>query len=640
MAFCALSLQLELHAQQSPPYLQGTETQRFLNQPVNEFRNVQNQPPNLPWQNKIRIAQVSQRGTFEPKDSTGSASMARASQDGPQYRLPLLAPISPHLNPPPQDPQVKKAYSKFVPQIIDPEMTLDVMVGRPRILVFSQTPMRVYMVDHSIASHEVITDKEIAIVGEKPGHTVLTIWIDDEDAVGPEKTKVLSYLIRVARDPELKSRLDKIYKGLEAEINAQFLDSRVRLSLVGDQLLVQGEAKDIIQAEQIMRVVNEHAPPSRRKQEKNFSHQITFNQTNFTEQQTVRNLQQSAEQMELLRLAGQPNVINMLKIPGPQQVMLRVTVAEVNRSALRSLGTRLSIEGGGGFGVNSAFPESNLFLDATSALLLAEGGTFSLLRGDLRLAINALKQHRLAKTLAEPTLVTLHGRAAQFQAGGQFPVPAAEVGFGTSGQGVQFVPFGVQLQFVPYITDRDKIRLEIAADVSTRDDAQATSVSGSNVPGLSTRNFSNSVELRTGQTLAVAGLIQSNFGADNSRVPLLGDTPFLGRLFASDATSADEQELIILITPELVSPIPAEVEFSLPGSDMFDPSNIEFFLQGRLESLRTDGFRSPVRHDKDRICRYRTCQDTYIMGPVGYSMKLPEVILEEIPDISSHSVLK
>ncbi len=248
-----------------------------------------------------------------------------------------------------------------------------------------------------------------------------------------------------------------------------------------------------------------------------------------------------------------------------------------------------------------------------------EGGTLSVTRGDFRLTVDALKQQNLARTLAEPNLVTLHGRPARFQAGGQFPVPSARVGFGSAAQGVEFVPFGVQLEFVPFIVDRDKIRLNIAANVSTRDDALSTTVSGSNVPGLNTRNFQNTVELREGQTLAVAGLIQSNFGANSSRVPGIGDLPIVGRLFKKDGTTADEQELVILITPELVHPLDSDSCLSLPGGDMFEPGDIEFYLKGYLESRRSEDFRSPVRTDWDRLKRYYECEDVFIIGPKGHS---------------------
>src|SRR5437763_5101859 len=172
--------------------------------------------------------------------------------------------------------------------------------------------------------------------------------------------------------------------------------------------------------------------------------------------------------------------------------------------------------------------------------------------------------------------MTMNGQPATFLAGGEFPVPVV-TGYTAAGlQGVSFVPYGVQLSFTPYITDRDRVRLVMGATVSTRDLAGGTTIAGAQVPSLTTRTFSTTVELREGQTLAVAGLIQNNLGADAHRVPFFGDLPIIGRLAAFDRTSAGEQELVILITPELVHPLECKEVPPLPGSDLFEPGDIEF----------------------------------------------------------------
>jgi pilus assembly protein CpaC len=210
--------------------------------------------------------------------------------------------------------------------------------------------------------------------------------------------------------------------------------------------------------------------------------------------------------------------------------------------------------------------------------------------------------------LAEPNLVTLNGQTASFQAGGQFPVPQI-TGFTAAGlQGVAFVPFGVQLAFTPIVTDKDRIRLTVSAEVSTRDLATAqTVINGAGVPSLQTRNFQTTVELREGQTLAVAGLIQNNLGADSPRVPFFGDLPLVGPLFGVSHTSAGEQEIVVLITPELVHPLEPHEVPPLPGSDIFEPGDLEFYLLARLESRRYEDYRSPVRTDKiHKMCFPKT----------------------------------
>ncbi|MEJ5277075.1 MAG: hypothetical protein WHU94_14285, partial [Thermogemmata sp.] len=198
--------------------------------------------------------------------------------------------------------------------------------------------------------------------------------------------------------------------------------------------------------------------------------------------------------------------------------------------------------------------------------------------------------------------------------------------FGGGLQGVQFVPFGVQLFFTPVITDRDRIRLTVTATVSTRDNAAATTIAGALVPGLNTRTFSTTVELREGQTMAVAGLIQTNSGAQAERVPFFGDLPFVGRLASFQRASAGEQELVILVTPELVHPLEPHELPKLPGADVFEPGDLEFYLLGRLESRRAYDYRSPVMTDIHRMLSYRRCERQYILGPSGHTEE-PEAAL-------------
>jgi pilus assembly protein CpaC len=291
------------------------------------------------------------------------------------------------------------------------------------------------------------------------------------------------------------------------------------------------------------------------------------------------------------------------------QVLLKVTVAEVNRSAARAIGAELAL---GGDDVN--------FFSLLPVAIPGTGGNFFVNSGDFSLAINALKNLNLARSLAEPNLVTLNGQPANFQVGGQFPVPVVTGATNTGLQGVEFVPFGVQLRFVPTVTDKNRIRLQLQAVVSTRDESVGTTIGdNTNVAGLNTRNFLTTVELREGQTLAIAGLIQNNFGGTSNRVPLVGDVPILGRLFSSDNNSYDEQELIVLVTPHLVGPLAEGTALPLPGSDLFEPDDLEFFLGGRMTGGRAEDYRTPVRTDLEKMKAFRRAHRNYIIGQSGYS---------------------
>ena len=198
--------------------------------------------------------------------------------------------------------------------------------------------------------------------------------------------------------------------------------------------------------------------------------------------------------------------------------------------------------------------------------------------GAVLMAINALRTQNFARTLAEPNLTTLNGQPASFHAGGSFPVPETNVFTGGAAQSVVYVPFGVQLQFVPYVTDRDRIRLQVQASVSTLQRLDDRS-RGSDVPSeFDDRTFQTTVDLRQGQTLAVAGLIDTNFGGTSNRVPFFGDLPMIGRAAGFDQLTSGEQELVVLVTPVLVHPLERCQTPPLPGNDIFEPGDVEFYL--------------------------------------------------------------
>ncbi|MFO0970108.1 MAG: pilus assembly protein N-terminal domain-containing protein [Gemmataceae bacterium] len=507
-----------------------------------------------------------------------------------------------------------KDFGRYVEKFIDPRNTLDLVVNRPRLMVLKEAPKRVQMADESVANYNLITPREITILGRQVGTTVMNMWFTDPD---DKKDKVLSYLVRVIPDPEAKERLDRIYDALAAEINRLFPNSVIHLKLVGDKLIVTGEVHDIFEGTHILRIIRANAPPTDQTR-------IPVDNVQLIVRPDDINAPGGLPGLENFLIAGGPNVVNLLRVPGEQQVMLKVTVAEVNRAAARSIGLNFSITNNQGITVF----QNNTGQIAAGPIANALGGVTANLpvlidNGQISLAIHALKELHYARTLAEPNLVALNGQTATFQSGGQFPVPVVTGATATGLQGVQFVPFGVQLQFTPFITDRDRVRLTVSANVSTRNIGTGATFQGTNVPGLDTRNFTSVVELREGQTLAVAGLLQTNMGGDSFRVPFIGDLPFLGQLTGSTKVSAGEQELVILVTPELVHPMERHEVPPLPGSDLFEPSDLEFYVVGRMEGRRRYDYRSPAMTDLARMRRFYRCEQIYIFGPHGHSMDVP-----------------
>src|SRR5262249_38844431 len=150
---------------------------------------------------------------------------------------------------------------------------------------------------------------------------------------------------------------------------------------------------------------------------------------------------------------------------------------------------------------------------------------------------------------------------------------------------------------------------------STRD----VTLSNAGSPGLTDRTIQTEVEMREGQTFAVGGLVQTNLGGDTIRVPLFGDLPLVGNLFRSSRTSSSESEIIMTVTPQLVHRLEPNETPAFPGSDYFEPGDLEFYLLGRLESSRNYDYRSPVMNDINRMAAYRRCELLYFVGPHGHS---------------------
>jgi pilus assembly protein CpaC len=530
-------------------------------------------------------------------------------------------------------------FNKYVQQFVDPKNTLDLFVGRSRLLILKEAPRRVQVGDEKVAKYAVVSPTELIIQGLEGGTTVLNLWFTDPK--DKDKQTILSYLVRVFPDPERRARLERVYKALQDELNHAFPDSHVCLFLVGDKVVLTGQARDVAEATEILRIVQANAP---QQPGKGGGGQGSLSQLPLASiQPVVGPGGVVAPGIRNYQLPSAPNIINLLRIPGEQQVMLRVTVAEINRTAARSIGVNFNIMNNNGVTVFSN-NTGNLFSNGAGAFGSSGsgggiggtgggvgGGTGSgfgsvvsnlsaaSANGNIMAIISALRNLNFARSLAEPNLVALNGQTAAFQAGGQFPVPVV-TGFTSAGlQGVNFVPFGVLLSFTPYITDRDRIRLALAAEVSTLNLGSQTTVGTTNVPGLNTRNIQTVVELREGQTLAVAGLIQNNFSTSSTRVPWFGDLPIIGRLAAFDTNAYGEQELVVLVTPELVHPLEHKEIPQLPGSDLFEPGDLEFYLLGRLESRRPYDYRSSVMTDIDRMRAYRRCERVYIFGPHGHT---------------------
>ncbi|WZP00662.1 pilus assembly protein N-terminal domain-containing protein [Isosphaeraceae bacterium EP7] len=344
-------------------------------------------------------------------------------------------------------------------------------------------------------------------------------------------------------------------------------------------------------------------------------------------------------------VTNQPQVINLIRVPSSQQVLLKVRVAELNRTGFRQIGADLlgiipqfSTLLGTQIAGNALTPGqigASTFQQATTAgrplANLALGsqatafGTFS--HGQFNVILTALRRNSLVKILAEPNLVALNGHQANFLAGGEFPVPSfSGVGAGAPGGGgastTQFKEFGVRLAFLPIIVDGDTVRLTVDPEVSTVDTTLATTLvpGGSPVPGLNVRKSHTTVELRQGDTLAIAGLMQLDLAGNTQKIPLLGDLPYIGTFFSNTSSNRVEKELIVLVTPYIIEPMPPGQVPPVPGDEVSEPNDLEFFFLNRIEG-RTgiDGRSSTSYDDPLHLVRSSLVEKRHLIGPSGFS---------------------
>lgn len=408
--------------------------------------------------------------------------------------------------------------------------TLDVPMNRA-VVVESDVPFaELSIANPGIADISSLSDRTIYVLGKSPGMTTLTLL----DASGRLITNVE---VKVAADvTEFKERLRQILPGEKIEVRT-----------ANDGIVLSG---------------------------------------------TVSSAQRLQRALDLAERYAPERVSNLMSVGGVQQVMLKVRFAEMQRNVSKSLSSSLGVSGGSNFGVmggtgtlgnqtalsnslSGNIPASN---DNAGAVVFGfNAGAFQ-----VNLLLEALEQKGVVRTLAEPNLSALSGQEAKFLAGGEYPIPVAQPdGIYT----IEFKPFGIELGFVPRVVDGDLINLELNAAVSAIDSSNSVTVNGSEIGAFSRRETSTTVEMRDGESFAIAGLIEDNFLDNASQLPWLGDVPVLGTLFRSAEYERNQTELVIIVTAHLVTPTRGEA-LALPTDRVKPPTESDLFLFGRTGSTQ------------------------------------------------------
>jgi len=384
-------------------------------------------------------------------------------------------------------------------------------VGEGRMLRLDHAAANVMLGDTSVADIQVVTPTSLYVYGRKPGQTTLTAT---DSASGLSAQLVL--------------RVDRSGAAAAASL---LPDRSVSVGFEGNRMVVRGAVRDLGQALDTESAAHSFSPST------------------------------------------QPP-LDRTRLAGAQQVTLRVRIAEVSRTDLRQLGINLNIlanPGSFAFGLmtgsfvgTTAAAGTTMALSALSTATNSFGNasigvTSSRITGEA--LVSALQSEGLLTMLAEPNLMAISGETASFLAGGEVPIPVPQALGVTT---IQYKQYGVQLNFTPTLLPANRIAMRVSPEVSELSTANAVSIAGVTVPAFIDRRADTSVEMASGETLAIAGLFQRNVQNNISKFPFLADVPVLGALFRSVSYQKAETELIILVTPYLTQPVTAQNAFPLP----------------------------------------------------------------------------
>lgn len=407
---------------------------------------------------------------------------------------------------------------------------LNVPMNRAVIVESDQPFAELSIANPGIADISTLSDKSIYVLGKAPGRTTLTL-------LGPDGKLITNVDVQVSLDvAEFKERLQQIIPGENIEVRT-----------ANDGIVLSGVVSSAAKLDRALDLAERYAPG---------------------------------------------RVSNLMNVGGVQQVMLKVRFAEMQRSVSKELSSSVgfvssgfgSPPGSGSTGASGNINQLNNVMSGSTITTSSNGLLgFRLGGGGLQVGVllEALEAKGMVRTLAEPNLTALSGQKAKFLAGGEYPIPVQS---STSNAiSIEYKPFGVELSFTPTVVDGDIINLQMNAAVSAIDTTTSVVTSGFSVNAFKRRETDTTVEMRDGESFAIAGLLQDDFTDLNGQVPWLGDIPVLGALFRSADYQRKQTELVIIVTPHLVSPTRGEA-LALPTDRVKPPTEAELFLFGKTSS--------------------------------------------------------
>jgi pilus assembly protein CpaC len=373
-------------------------------------------------------------------------------------------------------------------------------VGKSMIIDSPVRIERLAVANELLVEAVAIDPRQVLINGKQAGETSLIVW--------QQGGTRLVYDLTVRISP---ARLDAVRQQLARD----FPNDEINVTYENDTAFVRGTVRDVIAAERVMSMVS--------------------------------------------TLGKSVNLLRVDVPPAETQILLRVKFANVDRSASMDLGLSIA---SGAFNQSTAIGTGQFGparVDNSGNVTLSDALNILFFRRDINLGatIKALEAKRLLETLAEPNLLTSNGKGADFVAGGEFPFPMVQGG-AVGSVTVQFREFGIKIRFLPKITPRGTIQLAVGPEVSSLDYANSLTFQGYTIPALNTRKVNTEVELESGQSFVIAGLLDQRMTDQLNKIPGLSNIPLLGKLFQSKATTRNNSELMVIVTPEIVRPIPAD----------------------------------------------------------------------------------